>query len=378
MPKVRFKGFTDDWEQHQTKEIVKINSGKDYKHLNKGNIPVYGTGGYMLSVDGKLSDKDSIGLGRKGTIDRPQILRAPFWTVDTLFFLTPLNGFNLYFVFSLIRKFNWKKLNEATGVPSLSKSTIEKTKQFTPKQDEQKRIGDLLEKLENTENLYQRKMELYIKLKRVLLQRLFASDDQKFPVIRFADFHDDWEQRKISEISNKTIGGGTPKTSVKEYWNGDLPWLQSSDVLLDQLENVIPNKFITNKAVENSAAKIIPPNSISVVTRVGVGKLAIIPYQYSTSQDFLTFCDLNFDLRFTIYALYKLLKRESGNQQGTSIKGITKKYLMSKSFKIATNEIEQRKIGNIMKAMYEIVALYQNDLKSLNDLKSTLLQNMFI
>ena len=70
----------------------------DYKHLGEGDIPVYGTGGYMLSVDKALSeDKDAIGIGRKGTIDKPYILRAPFWTVDTLFYCIPKHNYDLDF-----------------------------------------------------------------------------------------------------------------------------------------------------------------------------------------------------------------------------------------------------------------------------------------
>lgn len=405
MPKVRFKGFTDDWEQHKLKDVLSLL--KDGTHASfKDAI----NGPYLLSAknvkngkilistnDRRISTDDFNKIHKTFSLKKHDVLLTIVGSIGQTAILEDTGNFtfqrsvaylraseiNPYFLKFLLTTYSVQQEIEKRTVisaqPGIYLNDISHLIINFPHHDEeQQKIQKLIHLIEKLTVLYQRKMELYIKLKRVLLQRLFASDDQKFPVIRFADFHDDWEQRKISEISNKTIGGGTPKTSVKEYWNGDLPWLQSSDVLLDQLENVIPNKFITNKAVENSAAKIIPPNSISVVTRVGVGKLAIIPYQYSTSQDFLIFCDLNFDLRFTIYALYKLLKRESGNQQGTSIKGITKKYLMSKSFKIATNEIEQRKIGNIMKAMYEIVALYQNDLKSLNDLKSTLLQNMFI
>ena len=79
-PKIRFKGFTEDWEQPKLGEVVSVCSGKDYKHLDEGNIPVYGTGGYMLSVSEALSnDSDAIGIGRKGTIDKPYILKAPFW-----------------------------------------------------------------------------------------------------------------------------------------------------------------------------------------------------------------------------------------------------------------------------------------------------------
>ena len=68
-PKVRFKGFTDAWEQRKLEALVDVCSGRDYKHLTEGDIPVYGTGGYMLSVSEALSyDKDAIGIGRKGTM----------------------------------------------------------------------------------------------------------------------------------------------------------------------------------------------------------------------------------------------------------------------------------------------------------------------
>ena len=75
-----------DWERRKFADVVDIGSGMDYKHLEEGNIPVYGTGGYLLSVNKALSDdKDAIGIGRKGTIDKPYILRATIWTVDSYF-----------------------------------------------------------------------------------------------------------------------------------------------------------------------------------------------------------------------------------------------------------------------------------------------------
>ena len=83
------------WKQRKLGEIIEVCSGRDYKHLEKGNVPVYGTGGYMLSVSKALSaDKDAVGIGRKGTIDKPYILKAPFWTVDTLFYCVSKELFN--------------------------------------------------------------------------------------------------------------------------------------------------------------------------------------------------------------------------------------------------------------------------------------------
>lgn len=109
------------WELKTLGDVIKVNSGRDYKHLNSGNIPVYGTGGYMLSVDKSLSDEDAIGIGRKGTINQPQKLIAPFWTVDTLFYCTSKKSNDLDFIYTLFQFINWEKYNESTGVPSLSK-----------------------------------------------------------------------------------------------------------------------------------------------------------------------------------------------------------------------------------------------------------------
>ncbi len=125
VPKIRFPGFEGPWEQRKLGNIVDIRSGRDYKHLSEGGIPVYGTGGYMLSVNEALSYKeDAIGIGRKGTIDRPYILRAPFWTVDTLFYGIPEKNNDLDFVYDIFQNINWKQKDESTGVPSLSKAAI--------------------------------------------------------------------------------------------------------------------------------------------------------------------------------------------------------------------------------------------------------------
>ena len=90
LPRLRFPEFRDagDWEEKPISKLLTIGSGRDYKHLSEGGIPVYGTGGYMLSVDDYLYDGESVCIGRKGTIDKPVFLTGKFWTVDTLFLYT--------------------------------------------------------------------------------------------------------------------------------------------------------------------------------------------------------------------------------------------------------------------------------------------------
>ena len=145
------------WEQRKLEDVVDIGSGMDYKHLGDGDIPVYGTGGYMLSVDKALSDdKDAIGIGRKGTIDKPYILRAPFWTVDTLFYCIPKKDYDLDFTSCLFQNINWKKKDESTGVPSLSKIIINNVEALTPTFDEQKQIGQYFSNLDHLITLHRR------------------------------------------------------------------------------------------------------------------------------------------------------------------------------------------------------------------------------
>ncbi len=178
VPDVRFKGFTDDWEQRKLRELVDVCNGRDYKHLKEGTIPVYGTGGYMLSVNEALSyDKDAIGIGRKGTIDKPYILYAPFWTVDTLFYAIPAEKFDLNFAFDIFQNIDWKMKDESTGVPSLSKTAINNIDIFIPKYYEQQFIGRLFSNLDNLITLHQRKVENLKKIKRAMLEKMFPKED---------------------------------------------------------------------------------------------------------------------------------------------------------------------------------------------------------
>ena len=175
IPEIRFKGFTDPWEQRKFSDVIDIGSGMDYKYLGEGNIPVYGTGGYMLSVNKALSyDKDAIGIGRKGTIDKPYILRAPFWTVDTLFYCIPKEHNNLDFINCIFQNVDWKKKDESTGVPSLSKVIINNVETAIPTFGEQQKIGAYFSELDNLITLHQRELEKLQNIKKSMLEKMFV------------------------------------------------------------------------------------------------------------------------------------------------------------------------------------------------------------
>ena len=152
------------WEQRKLGNAINVRSGKDYKHLDEGDVPVYGTGGYMLSVSEALENtQDAIGIGRKGTIDKPFILKAPFWTVDTLFYCIPKENNSLDFLYPLFQSINWKLYDESTGVPSLSKTAIDGVTINLTSIDEQYSIGEYFESVDNLITLHQRRSSRIIK-----------------------------------------------------------------------------------------------------------------------------------------------------------------------------------------------------------------------
>ena len=185
-----------------------------------------------------------------------------------------------------------------------------------------------------------------------------------------------WEQRQLGELVTTTIGGGTPSTSNPAYWDGEIPWIQSSNVLEDTLFDVDIPKAITQKGLEESAAQIVPENSIAVVTHVGVGKLIYLPFQYSTSQDFISLCGLKGDARYTCYALWKRLQEDLHIVQGSAIKGITKEDLLEKNLPMPSVE-EQAQIGVLFSQLDNLITLHQRKYDKLVIFKKTMLEKMF-
>ena len=163
-----------EWEEVQLQDVFDICYGKDFKHLNKGNVPVLGTGGVMTFVDSYLYDKPSVLIGRKGTIDKPQFITSPFWTVDTLFYTKIKINYEPKFVFYICQMINWKKYNEATGVPSLNTTSINKIKVFTPNLIEQQKIIPFIEAIDAKIDATNQQLEQAKLFKKGLLQQMFV------------------------------------------------------------------------------------------------------------------------------------------------------------------------------------------------------------
>lgn len=239
---------------------------------------------------------------------------------------------------------------------------------------EQKKIAEILSTQDKAIELQGRKIEELKRFKKGCLEKMFPRKGQKVPETRFPGFTGDWEQRKVSTIASDTRGGGTPATSNETYWSGNIPWIQSSDLSEGKLFGVEPRKYISRDGLNNSATQLVPENSIAVVTRVGVGKLAFMPFSYTTSQDFLSLCKLQTEPHFTVYALYQMLQGELQAVQGTSIKGMTKDDLLSKSIFAPKDEVEQQQLGSYFRNLDTLITLHQRKLEEMKKQKKALMQ----
>ena len=375
-PKLRFKGFTDAWEQRKFSDLVEIGSGMDYKHLGIGDIPVYGTGGYMLSVDVALSENnDAIGIGRKGTIDKPYILRAPFWTVDTLFYCIPRDNHNLDFTNCLFQNIDWRNKDESTGVPSLSKVIINNIETSIPSYEEQKKIGEYFKSFENLITLHQRKLDRLKNIKKSMLDKMFPKDGEVVPEIRFKGFTDAWEQRKLSEVlSSYTDPVEIPRTGyerlgirshAKGTFHNFVP--AGHELQTAQMHRVATDKFIVNITFGWEHA-------VAVTDENDAGKLVSHRFpQFSLSEEldpkFLKFIILDEDFR---HHLWLASPGGAGRNRVLNINEMLQYEIM------IPNVPEQRKIARMLIDLDNLITLHQRKLDKLKNIKKSMLDNMFV
>ena len=162
---------------------------------------------------------------------------------------------------------------------------------------------------------------------------------------------EDWYTNKLTFFCESIVGGGTPSTKTEEYWNGDIPWISSADIL--GVKEIVPRKFVTKEGIANSATNKIEKGTIIVVTRVGLGKLAIAPYSLCFSQDNqgVKFYNGLVDIKYALYYLSLAVYEFKFSGRGTTINGVTKKQLKDLQFKLAPLP-EQRAIVSKIEQLF--------------------------
>lgn len=194
------------------------------------------------------------------------------------------------------------------------------------------------------------------------------------PALRFPEFEGEWVKKRLGDLGN-FLGGGTPDSSIKEFWNGDVPWISSSDLKEDTVQDIDITRFITKEAIEKSATKVVPKNSILMVSRVGLGKFAVAKQDLCTSQDFTNFVTTE-NSYFLAYYFKARATRFVRLSQGTSIKGFTGKDIKSSYFLIPSLP-EQQKIASFLTAVDKRISLLKEKKAKLEQYKKGVMQQLF-
>ena len=248
VPKLRFKGYNDEWVEKRIENVLKIKHGKDQKAIEKndGIYPILATSGEIGRSNTFLWDKPCVLIGRKGTINKPQYMDIPFWTVDTLFYSDVFQDNNAKYLYYLFNTINWKKYDESTGVPSLSAKTIERIKiKISNNPKEQEKIASFLTLIDKKIEKRKELVELLKKYKRGLLSQIFS---QK---LRFKDDNGNdypaWEECRFDKIF-QILGNNTLSRECLNYTNVGVKNIHYGDVLvkyntcindkIDQIPNI--------------------------------------------------------------------------------------------------------------------------------------------
>ena len=199
---------------------------------------------------------------------------------------------------------------------------------------------------------------------------------KKSPQLRFEGFTDDWEERKLGELSN-IVGGGTPSTSNPEYWDGDIDWYAPAEIG-EQSYVSKSKKTITELGLKKSSARILPVGTVLFTSRAGIGNTAILAKEATTNQGFQSIVpDQNKLDSYFIFSRTNELKRYGEvTGAGSTFVEVSGKQ-MSKMSIMVPELSEQQKIGSFFKQLDDTIVLHQRNLDLLKEQKKGFLQKMF-
>lgn len=384
VPTLRFPEFqkTEGWKEYKLKSLCEIGNGKDYKHLGSGNIPVYGSGGYMTSVDDFLYDGESVCIGRKGTIDKPIFLTGKFWTVDTLFYTHSFHNCLPKFLYLIFQQINWYKYNEAGGVPSLSKTTIGEINVFVPVGEkgelkEQQKIVDCIFSLDELIEATTQKVEALKEHKKGLMQRLFPAEGKNVPDLRFPEFQEkkEWEEKQLGNIG-EIITGNTPSTKDITNYGGNKLFVSPADISNNRYVSDTKIK-LTDKGF--SVGRYIPANSVLFVC-IGstIGKVAQNKFECITNQQINTIVPYEEYLSDFIYSVLEHKASQIAMLAGQQAVPIINKTLFSSiSILVPPQKEEHQKIADCFFSLDELIEATSRKVEILKEHKKGLMQQLF-
>ena len=371
-PQLRFEGFTDDWEERKFSDIVvRLNKSSNNNQLPKVEFEdiIAGEGRLNKDISRKFDD-------RKGTLFEPDnILYGKLRPYLKNWLFSDFKGIALgdfwvfksinsepKFVYSLIQADNYQRVANDTSGTKMPRSDWKKVSSsnfsIPTSLEEQQKIGQFFKQLDDTIALHQRKLDLLKEQKKGFLQKMFPKNGSKVPELRFAGFADDWEQRKLGELSN-IVGGGTPSTSNSEYWDGDIDWYAPAEIG-EQRYVSKSKKTITELGLKKSSARILPVGTVLFTSRAGIGNTAILGKEATTNQGFQSIVPNPNKLdSYFIYSRTNELKRYGEvTGAGSTFVEVSGKQ-MSKMPIMIPELSEQKKIGSFFEQLDNTIALHQ-------------------
>ena len=359
----------EDWEVKKLGEVIKLGNGKDYKHLNSGNIPVYGTGGIITYVDKYLFNGKSVGIGRKGSIDKPVLLDGKFWTVDTLFYVKEFFNSDIDFIYNSFLKIPWLKYNEATGLPSLSQNIINNLKIPLPPLPEQKKIADCLSTWDVAIEKQNALINALTQRKKALMQQLLTGKK------RLPGFSGEWKEVSLIELADFRRGSFPQPYGLPEWYdneNGE-PFIQVYDV--GDNFNLKPTTKSKISELAQVQSVFIKKGTLIVTLQGSIGKVAITNYDAYIDRTLLLFSSfkMKVDIYFIMYQIHNLFNIEKEKAPGGIIKTITKEVLSNFKIKLPSFE-EQTAIAEILATADRELQLQKEKLVQLQTQKKGLMQ----
>ena len=403
-PEIRFKGFTDPWEQRKFSELVIIERGgsprpieayitDDANGLNWvkiGDAPELGR--YItktaekirpegLAKTRKVHPGDLI-LSNSMSFGRPYIMAVDGCIHDGWLLIRDTEKrFDPQYLCHMLGTSQmldqYRMFAAGSTVNNLNKELVGSACVPIPRKEEQQLVGSYFDALDSFITLHQRKHEKLVQMKKAMLDKMFPKPGEKFPEIRFKGFTDPWEQRKLGDIA-EIIGGGTPSTSVDDYWDGDIDWYSPAE-LGEKIYADESERKITQAGYQSCSATMLPADkTILFTSRAGIGNTAILRRPGCTNQGFQS---LVINDKADVYFVYsmtgKIKKYAEQKASGSTFLEISGKGLAAGEFAFPTL-IEQRQIGSLFSRLDDLITLHQRKCDKLKQLKQSLLEKMFV
>ena len=386
-PRIRFKGFTEAWEQRKFSDVVTTRRGLTYKpsDIRKNGVRVLRSSN-ITEDSFTLGDEDVFVVREAVNIDCARandiLITAANGSsrlVGKHTIITGIpeesavhGGFMLlgttkepHFVNASMGSSWYRRFielfvaggNGAIGNPS--KNDLDNQEIAIPSEEEQKIIGSFFRQLDHLITLHQRKYDKLLNIKKSMLEKMFPKNGNDVPEIRFKGFTDAWEQRKLGDTAD-IVGGGTPSTGNPSYWDGDIDWYAPAEIA-DQIYANSSQKKITDLGYENSSAKMLPPGTVLFTSRAGIGKTAILTRKGCTNQGFQSIVPHRGELdTYFIFSRTEELKRYGELVgAGSTFVEVSGKQMAVMELMMPPTMREQQTIGGFFQQLDNLITLHQ-------------------